>query len=495
MNGEQANDEVWNDAQTNSQIIAGETQENESGASAVVTTNELVLDPWAKDGNSAVSDDSAENLNSNNLNNPPNLANVNFNSAVDSNWELASPPPPPLEFADAWGNESDDDDSNDNSLRAPGSRSEPLRSYSTLSQNPSASVGQMPFPPMPRSDVYWKLFAGKFVPPDAIPLGRDTDGAPLFATRASYKDGIHVGKAHNNAGCYISFGGKELLLPDDVEYEILCGNPGAVEWIPAANKLSRSLVSSRRLIAAGFEKSGPQFIGTCDTYFNGSPIGKCGPALSGLHYPYGGKEIVAANYRVAAYAPLIDSFESNGIDTEMSSLNSSNTETKTPSSLLSTSVSTAAGSSAYWRVSAVRQIPDDAIRIGRDADGLPFYAGRVKVSNGGVQVGKVTAVTGCAIGFGGRELNFQRNFEILCGDSLAIDFVEIEGAVSLMKLAALKPVAAGHEENGMPLYVAVHEAFGAVHVGKCSPSLPGCHFPHAGKEQVGLKYRMVVYRQ
>ncbi|KAI9330741.1 hypothetical protein BDR26DRAFT_795972, partial [Obelidium mucronatum] len=94
---------------------------------------------------------------------------------------------------------------------------------------------------------------------------------------------------------------------------------------------------------------------------------------------------------------------------------------------------------------------------------------------------------------GGKELRFKKDFEVLCGDSNLISLVEMEGAIGLGKLADLKPVEAGHEENGMPLYISIHEAFNSIQIGKCSPTLPGCHFSYQGKECVGKKYRMIVF--
>ncbi|KAJ3199761.1 hypothetical protein HDU82_000166 [Entophlyctis luteolus] len=373
--------------------------------------------------------------------------------------------PVALEFADPWTHDpaTAEDDS------ASGAGAAARVGWGSDGTSTSASL---PSTATSRSRVIWRRICGKFVPPDAIPLGRDTDGAPLFATRAPYMEGVHVGKAHNGAGCYISYGGKEILLPESAEYEVLCGHPSSIEWIPSMGKLSRSLVASSRLIESGFEPSGPQFIGKCETYLNGTPVGKCGPELSGLHYPFGGKEIVVTNYRVAAYAV------EETPEADMTSLSSEQHSEE---------------SAVYWRSCSIGQIPDDAIRLGRDFDGTPFYGGRAKVSGGGVQVGKITSAAGCSIGYGGKELKLRSKFEILCGDSTAIDWVEVEGPVSLMKLAEWKPVEAGEEANGMPLYIGIHEAFGAIQVGKCSPRLPGCAFGHGGKEHSGKKYRMVVY--
>ncbi|KAJ3023898.1 UNVERIFIED_CONTAM: hypothetical protein HDU68_008422 [Siphonaria sp. JEL0065] len=317
--------------------------------------------------------------------------------------------------------------------------------------------------------VFWTSISGKYVPPDAIPIGRDSDGAPLFASRALYQGGVHVGKARNGSGCYIPFGGKEIELKDSEQYDVLCGITSGIEWVPANDKLTTSLVSTGRVIEGGRETSGDLlFIGVCDTYFHGSQVGKCGPHLAGLHYSYGGKEVRVSQYRVALHAAP----SQEDVPTY---------EPVNPGSI-------------YWRVASVKQgVPAGAIRMGRDSDGAPLYVGRAKVKNGGIQVGKVRLDTGCYIAFGGNELQFKKDFEVLCGDANLINLVEMEGTIGLGKLADLKPIEAGHEENGMPLYISILEAFGSIQIGKCSPTLNGCHFSYGGKECVGPKYRMIVY--
>ncbi|KAI8619157.1 hypothetical protein BC830DRAFT_1165608 [Chytriomyces sp. MP71] len=229
--------------------------------------------------------------------------------------------------------------------------------------------------------VFWKKFSGKFMPQQAIPIGRDGDGAPLFSTRVVYKDGLQVGKGRNQAGCYLSYEGKEILLAEDVEYEVLCGDAEGIEWIPSSGKLSNSLISSDRLIQGGRESNGDQlFVGLCDTYFHGSQVGKCGQHLSGLHYPYDGKETIVSQYRVAAYGQILEMDDvALSLCEDVESINEQGTL-----------------SSVHWRTYS-SSMPD-AIRLGRDTDGTPLYAGRSKVKKGGVQVGKIRGDT-CFIPF------------------------------------------------------------------------------------------------
>nr|XP_018259643.1 uncharacterized protein I303_07711 [Kwoniella dejecticola CBS 10117]OBR81801.1 hypothetical protein I303_07711 [Kwoniella dejecticola CBS 10117] len=80
----------------------------------------------------------------------------------------------------------------------------------------------------------WKLVEkGQRLPNDALPIGREQDGAVLYAARAWWEGGIHLGKAghHLISGASISYGGAEITLDT---YEVLCGpinEPYLVKWM------------------------------------------------------------------------------------------------------------------------------------------------------------------------------------------------------------------------------------------------------------------------
>ncbi|KAI9330742.1 hypothetical protein BDR26DRAFT_693840 [Obelidium mucronatum] len=254
-----------------------------------------------------------------------------------------------LDCADAWGGSSE---------FPPVSSSQQDGSQIQAIDSSNSGLGPVLGEPA-NAQVFWKTISGKYVPAEAIPIGRDSDGAPLFAARALFKGGIHVGKARNGAVCHIPFGGKEILLSESDPYDVLCGNPGAVEWVPTNDKVSGSLVTTGRLIEGGREADGGLlFVGVCDTYFHGSQVGKCGPNLVGLHYSYGGKEIRVSHYRVALHC------SPNEID-DLSFPGESSGERS---------------GTIYWRAASVQHgVPAGAIRMGRDSDGAPLYAGRAKV--------------------------------------------------------------------------------------------------------------------
>ncbi|ORY46377.1 hypothetical protein BCR33DRAFT_715481 [Rhizoclosmatium globosum] len=103
------------------------------------------------------------------------------------------------------------------------------------------------------------------MPSDAIPLGQDTDGAALYATRVPLEGGLHIGKARSDGICYVSYGGCEIQIPHHTPHE-------------------------------------PLFVGVARTHYRGTPVGKCGPAMCALNYAYGGEEHQEHQYSVLVYA-------------------------------------------------------------------------------------------------------------------------------------------------------------------------------------------------
>ena len=58
------------------------------------------------------------------------------------------------------------------------------------------------------------------IPPKAVPAGKDANGQTLYAARAWYADGLHLGKVRPEfGGANIPYGGKEVKVR---KYEVLC---------------------------------------------------------------------------------------------------------------------------------------------------------------------------------------------------------------------------------------------------------------------------------
>jgi hypothetical protein len=65
----------------------------------------------------------------------------------------------------------------------------------------------------------WVAASGGQVPDGAVALGREKDGTPLFAARAQYQGGLHLGKVRLAFGAAnIPYGGKEVKVN---AYEVL----------------------------------------------------------------------------------------------------------------------------------------------------------------------------------------------------------------------------------------------------------------------------------
>lgn len=65
----------------------------------------------------------------------------------------------------------------------------------------------------------WEHASDGQIPDGALKLGEEANGDPLFAARASYQDGVHIGKVRLDfRGANIPYGGKEVAVNP---YEVL----------------------------------------------------------------------------------------------------------------------------------------------------------------------------------------------------------------------------------------------------------------------------------
>ncbi|KAJ1759326.1 hypothetical protein LPJ58_002325 [Coemansia sp. RSA 1591] len=97
---------------------------------------------------------------------------------------------------------------------------------------------------------------------------------------------------------------------------------------------------------------------------------------------------------------------------------------------------------------------------------------------------------GCSIGWGHKEVNV-REYQVLCGDASKLRWVKQEGALSVQ---GFKPVDAGHEETGEPLYVAKAMYDGSQQLGKCAPHIKkGMAFAYGHKERTTDEYMVLAH--
>ncbi|KAI8833510.1 hypothetical protein BJ741DRAFT_612289 [Chytriomyces cf. hyalinus JEL632] len=147
----------------------------------------------------------------------------------------------------------------------------------------------------------WIKVTGKKdpLPQNAVQLGRDTDGAPLYAGRAPYEGGWQVGKVRDS-DFYFSYGGKEIAFEGG--FEVLCGTAHGITVVPQVGTLNLASITNQP-IDAGHESNGDRlYLAVCE-HRGGMQVGKCGPRIAqGAAFGLDGKEHFSPQYRVVVIA-------------------------------------------------------------------------------------------------------------------------------------------------------------------------------------------------
>ncbi|KAJ3287811.1 hypothetical protein HK104_008453 [Borealophlyctis nickersoniae] len=142
-----------------------------------------------------------------------------------------------------------------------------------------------------------------------------------------------------------------------------------------------------------------------------------------------------------------------------------------------------------WILTDGNHIPAGAIKGGQEADGTPLYITRA-FHKGGVHIGKISPKMNKAhFSYGGKEIEDDK-YEILLGYENAVKWVDGSGKLNLQ---GNKPVEAGREEDGRPLYIAQAHHKGGVHPGKCGESIDGAMICFGGDEEIEKRYRFLCY--
>ncbi|KAJ2638481.1 hypothetical protein GGF40_001617 [Coemansia sp. RSA 1286] len=145
-----------------------------------------------------------------------------------------------------------------------------------------------------------------------------------------------------------------------------------------------------------------------------------------------------------------------------------------------------------WVNASNGQIPPQAVQGGVETDGTPLFVARA-MYKGGLHPGKAGPHIqdgGCAIGFGHKEVNVPE-YQVLCGDASQLRWIN---QTKELVIQGFRPVDAGHEETGEPLYVAKTLHQGSQQLGKCAPHIKhGMSFPFGHKERTTDKYMVLAY--
>ncbi|KAI8893572.1 hypothetical protein BC833DRAFT_607923 [Globomyces pollinis-pini] len=149
--------------------------------------------------------------------------------------------------------------------------------------------------------VAWILVTDNTIPANAIQLGNEKNGLPLYAARAYFENGLHVGKTSLLIkGAEIPWGTKANIVPN---YEILVGSPSAVEWVSSLGKLavSNGQYQGHDLIGGGTDDGKSLYIARTH-YEHGIHIGKVGSHTDGCYLSFGEKEKYIPDYQVLVYS-------------------------------------------------------------------------------------------------------------------------------------------------------------------------------------------------
>ncbi|KAJ2000288.1 hypothetical protein GGI04_004214 [Coemansia thaxteri] len=144
-----------------------------------------------------------------------------------------------------------------------------------------------------------------------------------------------------------------------------------------------------------------------------------------------------------------------------------------------------------WISAADGFIPANAVQGGVEKDGTPLFVARA-MHKGGLHPGKAGKHIqngGCAIGYDHKELTL-REYQVLCGDASQLRWINQDGGLLIQ---GFKPVDAGHEASGEPLYIAKTLVDGSQQLGKCAPHIKGIAYPYGHKEKNGSQYMVLAY--
>lgn len=158
----------------------------------------------------------------------------------------------------------------------------PLNSYSNTPQH-TRSAG---FRALKYS---WVKASNGTIPSGALKAGNEANGSPLFIARATYGNGIHLGKIGYGVGAaYIPWDGREIAVKD---YEVLVTANNNFKWISSSGGKVPS-----GAVAFGVQDNGAPLFVARASYGNGIHPGKLTPGAA--YIPWDGREIIVNNYEV-----------------------------------------------------------------------------------------------------------------------------------------------------------------------------------------------------
>ena len=136
---------------------------------------------------------------------------------------------------------------------------------------------------------HWESASGGQPAGSPYPAGTDSDGTPLYFCRAMYNGGLHPGKLKPGVGCYIPWGGNEILLN---YYDVFQND------LPVTTRITISACGYPCVgrIRGGYEANQASYLDLCVAHEHGTQPGKWVPADGTCHYSYAGREVSTTYY-------------------------------------------------------------------------------------------------------------------------------------------------------------------------------------------------------
>ncbi|KAH9961258.1 hypothetical protein BC827DRAFT_334920 [Russula dissimulans] len=138
------------------------------------------------------------------------------------------------------------------------------------------------------------------IPPQALEVGRDRDGNPIYVARVSYQGSLQVGKAARvfKQGAVIPYAGQAVEFS---AFEVLVADPRAIRWVRYSYQLNVQQVGARP-VEGGREADGaPLYIARVE-YEGGVHTAKVGEHLPGANVAFHGGEVQVEDYEVLVYS-------------------------------------------------------------------------------------------------------------------------------------------------------------------------------------------------
>ncbi|KAH6587372.1 hypothetical protein BASA50_001609 [Batrachochytrium salamandrivorans] len=146
-----------------------------------------------------------------------------------------------------------------------------------------------------------------------------------------------------------------------------------------------------------------------------------------------------------------------------------------------------------WEPSTGGIVPENAVLGGQEKDGKKLFIARV-FHNGGEHPGKVGShLSGCSIGFGGKEITISQ-CEVLVADDEHLEWIAVRNN-NIAFRDEYAPIVGGREAGGEELFIG--RCYRDAHwvPGKVGDHLGGISYSFGGSEHTSKDYEVLCYHK